>query len=293
MTAQSRLSMFTGSPLSESSLKQLVPSIFATEPHASRSVKFKAIPTIEILRDLKKEGFEVFRAAQSSSRDVTRREFTRHLLRLRHIEAETSKYVVGDNIMEIVLRNANDGTSAYDLFSGIFRVACLNGLISMTTVADVLKVRHNARDVAKDVIDGTYRVLKSSETALEAPRNWSRLDLTEEQRLEFGERARMIRFGEPDGSITSPFTAEDLLAPRRSADDKIDLWTVFNVTQENALKGGLSAMRPARLHGGRRVFEARRVQTREIKSVDQDVKFNTALWALGAEFYKELAPVEV
>ncbi len=42
------------------------------------------VPTIEVLRGLRKEGFEPFMVAQSKSRIEGRTEFTKHMIRMRH-----------------------------------------------------------------------------------------------------------------------------------------------------------------------------------------------------------------
>ena len=65
-----------------------------------------------------------------------------------------------------------------------------------------------------------------------------------------------------------------MLAPRRRADVSNDLWMTYNVVQENAVRGGLRGF--TRDGNGR----PRRVQTREVKGIDQDVKLNRALWTL-------------
>jgi hypothetical protein len=58
------------------------------------------------------------------------------------------------------------------------------------------------------------------------------------------------------------------------------LWTTFNRVQENVIRGGLSARAPATIENGRRV-RGRRVTTREVTGIDQDVKLNKSLWILG------------
>jgi hypothetical protein len=61
-------------------------------------------------------------------------------------------------------------------------------------------------------------------------------------------------------------------AAPRTADD---LWTAFNRVQENAIRGGLQAWsRDA--HN-----RSRRIRSREVTGIDQDVKLNRALWLLG------------
>lgn len=49
-----------------------------------------------------------------------------------------------------------------------------------------------------------------------------------------------------------------------------DLWSVFNRTQENLTKGGLSA----------RAANGRRQTTRPVQGIDQSVRLNRALWLL-------------
>jgi len=66
-------------------------------------------------------------------------------------------------VPEIILRNANDGTAAYDLMAGVWREVCLNGLVVLQSGIDSIKVRHNGRRVLDDVVEGTYKVLGQTE----------------------------------------------------------------------------------------------------------------------------------
>ncbi len=74
------------------------------------------------------------------------------------------------------MRNANDGTAAYELMAGLFRVRCLNSLVARIATLDSIRVRHSG-DALEKVVDGTYRVLKQAEAVLAAPRDWSRIAL--------------------------------------------------------------------------------------------------------------------
>jgi hypothetical protein len=97
--------------LSQDEMRRVAPSIFAAQPHASRSERFRAIPTIEVLRGLEKEGFLPVGARQSGSRDASKTDYTKHMIRLRRLD-NARQYRVGDAVCEIILRNANDGTTA-------------------------------------------------------------------------------------------------------------------------------------------------------------------------------------
>lgn len=266
--------------LTETELRDVAPSIFAVEAHHSRSDRFAPIPTWEVLKGLMKEGFMPVAARQNVVRIDDRRNYTKHLVRLRKLD-ETKKYSVGDTVLEMLLKNGNDGSSVYDLFAGLFKIQCLNSLVAQTASVDNVKVKHIGKDIVGKVIDGTYRVLNSANRLLEAPVEWSQIRLGAEERQMFAESAMVIRFGDKDGAVQTPIQPKQMLIPRRAADTGTDLWSTFNVVQENAVRGGLSGHRQA--EDGR----WRRATTREITGIDQDVKLNKALWVL-AERMAEL-----
>jgi hypothetical protein len=104
------------SPLSDDQIRRVAPSIFADAPHESRSERYAYIPTAAVLAELRKEGFEPFMAAQTRVRHDDRRDYTKHMLRLRH-----ASQINGAEANEIVLLNSHDGTSSYQMLAGMFR----------------------------------------------------------------------------------------------------------------------------------------------------------------------------
>jgi hypothetical protein len=261
----------TGRALTEDQLRAMVPSVFATTAHESRSERFAPIPTIEVIRRLAAEGFSVVGARQARAKSDDRREYCKHLLRIRQLDRQVS---VGDTIFVMLLKNANDGSSIYDLFAGLFRVACLNGMVVDEKTIASIKVRHTG-DVVSKVIEGTFEVMKQGEAALEYPQAWSRIQLQNTEALAFAEQAHFLRFADSNGVVSTPVKPEQLLARRRPSDTKSDLWTTFNVVQENAVRGGVTGV------GRNAVNQVIRRTTRPINGIDQDVKLNRALWQLG------------
>ena len=265
-------------PLTEDELRTIAPSIFADTAHPSRSERFRAIPTIDVIRGLAKEGFSVVGAQASKAKTLDRAPFSKHLLRLRRLD-ETTALSVGDTVPEMLLKNANDGSGVYDLMSALFRIACLNSLVSMVSALSHCVVRHTG-DVTHKVIEGTFQVIEESRKALVAPDAWGRVMLDAEEKLAFATAAHQVRWpAEPqvDGGLPMPVTAiqpVQLLDVRREEDKGSDLWTVYNRVQENAMQGGLGSTRV--LDGGR----LRRSRSRAIKGVDQSVSLNRALFTL-------------
>lgn len=260
--------------LTEDQLRSRVPSIFAQEAHGSRSDRYTYIPTINVMQGLAKEGFLPVAARQCSPRDDTRHEFAKHMIRFRRPD---QKYgAVGDVLPELVLVNSHDGTSSYNLMAGLFRLACMNGLVVEAGEIASVRVGHKG-DIVSKVIEGAYTVLDESVKALEAPRDWSQLQLTGSEQHVLAEQAHAMRFADADGVITTAIKPQQLLVPRRYDDKANDLWRTFNVVQENVIRGGLSAM------GRDANNRPRRSTSRAVNGIDQDVKLNKALWALASK----------
>lgn len=266
-----------GKALDNDRLRAAVPSIFATEAHESRSDRFAPIPTIQVLDGLRAEGFEPFFAQQANTRIAGKADFTKHMLRLRHRSISND----AGEAFEIILVNANDGTSSYQMIPGFFRFVCANGLMTGDTF-DEVKVRHSG-DAIGEVIEGAYRVLDDAPRVAEQVREFKGVRLDDGERAALAEAAHILRFPEataPDAP-KPPITAADLLAPRRSEDRATDLWTAFNAVQENTLRGGMT----------RRVQDAdgrwRRRTVRAVTGIDQSKALNRALWTL-AERMAEL-----
>jgi hypothetical protein len=265
--------------LSDDQLLRLAPSIFAAARHESRSARYSYIPTSEILAGMRKEGFLPTFAKQGGSRVVGKAAFTKHLIRFRRVDQMAIKPALGALYPEVVLINSHDGTSAYQVSAGLMRLACLNGMMVADKEFASVRVPHKG-DVMGQVIEGSFTVLDESTRALDVAEAWAGVTLSNDERRIMAESAHMIRFADSEGKITTPIQPAQLLHARRTDDRGSDLWTVNNVLQENAIRGGQTAWgRDAQGRG-------RRVTSREVGAIDQDVKINRALWHLSTEMAK-------
>jgi hypothetical protein len=259
-----------GEFLSDDQIRGVAPSVFATTAHSSRSDRFAPIPTASIIDGLRREGFDVTQASQSRSREVSRVEFTKHMLRFRRKDASPSRFV-GQVFPEVVLVNANDGSSTYQLAAGLMRLICLNGMTVSDKEFERVRVTHTGDTLSK-VIEGTYTVLDESIHAVERAERWASIDLDGRERLALAEGARAFRFADSEGRITTPITAGQLLEPRRAADVGTSLWATFNRIQEHVMRGGLHGVATDANN------RQRRVTTRPVRGIDQDQRLNQALW---------------
>ncbi|WP_437610061.1 DUF932 domain-containing protein [Erwinia sp. V71] len=248
-------------PLSDDQIRAVAPSIFADTPHGSRSERYSYIPTAAVLAKLRNEGFEPFMVCQTRVRHEDRREFTKHMLRLRH-----ASQINGKEANEIILLNSHDGTSSYQMLAGMFRFVCQNGLVCGDIVGDV-RVPHKG-NVTDHVIEGAYEVLSGFDQVQDSREAMRAITLDDGEAEVFARSALTLKYDSE--SKVLPITESQVLATRRFDDNRPDLWSVFNRVQENLVKGGLSG----------RTATGRHQRTRAVQGIDQNIRLNRALWLL-------------
>jgi hypothetical protein len=259
-------------PLTEDQMRTAAPSVFAESKHASRSERYTYIPTIEVLRGLRKEGFEPFMVAQGASRIEGKAAYTKHMIRMRHAGQVSTR----PEANEIILINSHDGASSYQMLAGMLRFVCCNGLVVGDVVEDI-RIPHKG-NIQGEVIEGAFRVLDQFETVEQHTEAMKALPLEPREEIAFATAALALRFGErpveaTGGHRPAPVTAEQLNEARRIEDVGHDLWTTFQRVSENVLRGG----QPGRSAQGRRLH------TRPVGSIDRGVSLNRALWMLAEE----------
>jgi hypothetical protein len=258
-------------PLGEDQMRQAAPSIFAEGKHASRSERYTYIPTIDVLRGLKKEGFEPFMVAQGQSRIEGKSAYTKHMIRMRYAGEVRNRTEAN----EIILINSHDGASSYQMLAGMFRFVCCNGLVVGDIVEDI-RIPHKG-NIQDDVIEGAFRVLDDFERVDASAESMKALTLAPNEETAFATAALALRFGDrSEGQPAAPITPAQLIEARRPEDLEHSLWATFQRVQENAMRGG----QPGRSTQGRRV------RTRPVGSIDRNVSLNRALWVLAEEMRK-------
>lgn len=255
--------------LSKDEIMRRAPSVFSDRPSDKVSSRYLFVPTSKVLEELEREGFGVVKAMQSRSRTPDGVMFMKHCLRLRHRSTlEKSMREFKDSIPEIVLTNSHNGASTYQITLGCYRLVCSNGLMVGSTWAEE-RVRHTGDDVSK-VIEASYRILGQEKQLVAAMDSFRGIELSEDERRIFANAAIGLKWT-PERRPT----AQAMLTARRYADTGRDLWTTFNVVQENMIKGGV-VISGANL---------RRSSARSVQSVSEDKRLNQGLWTLAEEMY--------
>ena len=277
-------SYFDKSPhnfLQTQDLQRVAPSVFTNHAYEKTTDRYTIIPTHGLLKILAQQGFGVTHAMQSRSRKEGKKEHTKHLLRLRHVDAEP----IGsdETYPELVLINGSGGDTSIQMLSGLIRFACSNGLIVSDGNFGSLKLRHTG-DIEQEVVEGALEIVKTIPQVAEKVELFQTIELTRGEQNLFCDSAAAMRWGrnKDTNKIEHPLYGTDQLNTTRRRDDKGDsLWNTYNRIQENLLKGGLR---------GRTYNEEtcrhRRTTTRQVKSVDADSKINRELVALADQMAK-------
>jgi hypothetical protein len=241
-----------------------IPALSKTEPWHGVSSKYAFLSTAKVIEALGSEGIKPYSCKTSYTRMEDKRGYTKHMLRFR--QPSTDKPIVGGVHPEIVLTNSHDRGSSFSIELGLFRLVCSNGLVVSSGVFDAFRIRHVSTDI-DTVLGAVHSILQQFPQVEDSIRRMQGVQLTDSQREYMAQLAMGLRW-EAD---KAPFESTRLLSYRRSADSGKDLWSTYNVIQENMLQGQHV-----------RAYHSR--STRAIKSIDSDLAINRGLWSIAERY---------
>ena len=160
---------------------------------------------------------------------------------------------------EIILINSHDRTSSYQMLAGMFRFVCQNGMVTGDTVEDI-RVQHRG-NIVDNVIDAAYTIVDQFQIANESMGAMKEIQLSRPEEEVFARASLALKYGDVE---KQPVTPRQISLPRRPDDGKGDLWTKFNIVQENLMRGGQRG----------RASSGKKVTTRPVQSIDKNVQLN-------------------
>jgi len=250
--------------ISVAQLQSQAPAAFATQAASVTGPSYSFLSTAELVRALLNAGFVLSSARQAA---VRRRDplYARHIVRMRQMREVVT---LVDAVPEIVLVNSHDGSSSYTLYAGLYRPICSNGLMIRSASVGFIRLAHRGIRVG-DVVDGALELAGRFVNMRVYCEAMASRDLNFTERHDFAAKALALRYEGP-----APIQADRLLGVRRAADEGTDLWRVYNRVQENLLRGGIAGQSES----------GRRIHTRAIKAIREDVRINLGLWQLAVDF---------
>jgi len=233
------------------------------------SDKYVVLNTEELLNPLLDDGWHIHQLRETHKRNEQEQRFAAHTVTLRNDGLDAFPDPKGTGIMpEVVIMNGHEGLMSLKILAGWFRFVCSNGMIVGTSVNNTRVVHKNVtqEDVQREVI----RIVEDFPRTAERIGDWSDLQLSPDMIHQFGRQAAEVRWGKDDDKIND-YACDVTGIVRRADDFGNDLWTVFNRSQEQLLRGFASSK-------GKR-------SVRAINSMAKQSQVNIDLWNLADELY--------
>jgi hypothetical protein len=263
-------------------LKMICPEIATPEinpelrKHLGISDKYVHVPTEQVIEDVMKLGWSPINAYRVNSRKK-RNGVGRHMIKFVNydfMQEGKTEYP------ELLLTNSHDGTTAFKLDVGIFRLVCSNGMVIKSQDFGSMKVRHYGYDF--ETIKGAVnKLVEQIPDYLKQVEDMKEQELEREQMLEFAREAALLRFKTANiETIDKLVDVDDLLESTRREDEGNGLWEVFNRLQEKVVNGKFNY-----------ALGKKERKARPVKGFKSQVKLNQDLWELASSYLPEAAAV--
>ena len=267
--------MTAPTPLTNDQIIELAPAAGSFEPIDGVSPRYSFVPTLTAVDLLRDTGWLPIHAEQSTVRLPERDGYQKHMIRF----AKNGLSFDGERV-DLVLYNSHDRGCAFRLIASVWRQICGNGLMVASEFAN-FSHKHVGFE-PEDFVRSARQIAESAGVIADRVDEMKVIELTPDERGVFAQTALGLVYGAQSKNReelvqaieAAPIRPEQLLEERRYDDKGFDLWTTFNVVQENIMRGGIKGISIGR--DGR----PRRTTTRPVKALDRNIKLNQALWFL-------------
>jgi len=242
------------------------------------SHRYSHIPTTQIVNTIREAGWEFTSGTARKGRTEERRAHAAHVLRF----SNPSLPLINDNRIEAVLLNSHDGSTAFELGFGVYRMACANGLVVRTATVGSVRLVHSGLNL-DNVFTAARSLVDLAPQVAETIERWSGTQLDHDLALQMSSRMARARWGDR-------FVEADLLSPRRSDDTRSDLWTVFNRAQESVIRGGMDVTLRRNLHVADGTIDGITIESQTtrkataIRGALKQMRLNQDLFAIASEY---------
>ncbi|OCC15319.1 protein of unknown function DUF932 [Dissulfuribacter thermophilus] len=246
--------------LTNEEIISLAPAAGAQAPIRGVSERYSFIPTIEAVDLLRDVGWFPVGVHQSQVRKEERDGYQKHMIRF--VKDGLS---FGGERIDLVLYNSHDRGCSFQLIASVWRKICGNGLM---VASDFANFTHKHIGFNPDeFVNSANKIVAVADNIAESVEMMKTIELTRDERSIYAQAAHSLVYEVPE---QAPIRPEQLLQERRYDDNGKDLWTTFNVVQENLMKGGLTYTTKS----------GRKRRSRPVKSLDRNLRLNKALWLL-------------
>lgn len=257
-------------------IRRMFPAVFTDTPSPELTSRYQFYPSHQLITDMSDHGMKLVSLGQQHS---TKRapEHQMHVMRFQPDGKQMKALKVGDSQLELIVLNSHNGRNRFQAHAGIFRLVCLNGMVIADQDLGGVRTKHFGANNSYEVIQELVAKLADRTSIM-----GEKLEGWRERILDAGQQARFARTVMDVRAFPSWLEPTQLLEARRVSeeigpDGKRDLWTTFNVIQENVVKGEID-----------KTGAGRPSATRPVTGAYADVSINVALWERLEAFSEEL-----
>ena len=260
------------------------------------SKHYSFVPTMKVVDDLRKLGYECVDATQVKARKKSTNGYQKHMLTFEHpdykvdqvkeveLEDGTTETQIqpATEYPQLLLTNSHDGGNAFTLSAGIFRLVCSNGLVIKTEDYGSARLVHKGYsfEAVQELVKEFEETISEVLTKITAMK---KVELTKQQQIEFAKKAALLRFTAKsynEGNIADVVDIDDLLNVERKEDAGNGLYEVFNRVQESLVKGKYLYASSGKVNAeGTKTRKARPIKNFK-QSIDVNKKLSELAFAL-------------
>jgi len=198
----------------------------------SHQYQFQSSPYI--INQMKNWGFELIGSSTGSPNLPENKGYQKHVM---VFESESDLVNIDEeNKFQILVQNSHDGNSAVKFYVGIFRHVCANGLIT-GDCTNYIKVNHKGGDFKKKIVAAISDTVHQFNWTKDALKQLQNTVATGDMIVNYRRKIVEKLLKGKDYIYSDQYK---LSTVQREEDKGNDLYTLFNVVQENALSGGMT-----------------------------------------------------
>ena len=266
-------------------LREVAPAAFAQDHHPDRTKRYSFVNTEELVDTLTESGWDLFSAKQNGANP-----FSRHIIRFNNSKLGYFD-LKGDKVKpQVILDNSHNGGSPAQIWAGLFRLVCSNGLVvAMPGLYTNIILKHVG--INKEELKRTLTLISEQYSVVASHINdMTQVDMNKRTAFDFAMKAVAMRephtFINEDGTINVEKVKKstnimNVLTPLRGEDKGKNLWSIFNLVQEKMVNGGVE-----RVSFGNN----RRSVTKGIVNAARNIEYNRQLWTLAESYMPQAAP---
>ena len=223
------------------------------------SSKFGFISSESLVKTLENKGFKLSDVIESKIRKDKEKRlgFQKHVLRF------DVGYSTSQGKLQLLAINSHEGSSALTFRLGFFRMVCSNGLIIGSDLIPKIKVRHTQNGLLK-LDDSIEEMMDYRTVAIDGINKMSNKILTGNEIKALQDSCLKLRMGDKYSDKLIP-----LFEAKRWEDKREDLFSQFNIIQENLMRTGFYVQDEDK---------NKTSKVRAIKGVDANILLNTSIY---------------